>query len=147
MSVSKIQSGHFSPKSPALAVSSKHHHLSKNLCGQWAGHSLQNAHLPTGKTFGMKSQKEGGFGPPRAVTPWKKKNICTCIYLGLWIRELCTYIMFKKYRLVCSLFLFYWHLFFWTLTHAFIEWSVRPGKTFWLLQVNLIVKGLFTWCQ
>jgi hypothetical protein len=25
------------------------------------------------ETFGMKSQKEGGFGPPRAVTPWKKK--------------------------------------------------------------------------
>jgi hypothetical protein len=22
----------------------------------------------------MKSQKEGGFGPPRAVTPWKKKK-------------------------------------------------------------------------
>jgi hypothetical protein len=22
----------------------------------------------------MKSRKEGGFGPPRAVTPWKKKK-------------------------------------------------------------------------
>jgi hypothetical protein len=22
----------------------------------------------------MKSQKEGGFGPPRAVTPWMKKK-------------------------------------------------------------------------
>jgi hypothetical protein len=22
----------------------------------------------------MESQKEGGFGPPRAVTPWKKKK-------------------------------------------------------------------------
>jgi hypothetical protein len=22
----------------------------------------------------MKSQKEGGFGPPRAGTPWKKKK-------------------------------------------------------------------------
>jgi hypothetical protein len=22
----------------------------------------------------MKSQKEGGFGPPQAVTPWKKKK-------------------------------------------------------------------------
>jgi hypothetical protein len=36
----------------------------------------------------MKSQKEGGFGPPRAVTPWKKKkqrkvgirNILKCIH-------------------------------------------------------------------
>jgi hypothetical protein len=28
----------------------------------------------------MKSQKEGGFGPPRAVTPWKKKKT---IYKGL----------------------------------------------------------------
>jgi hypothetical protein len=26
------------------------------------------------ETFGMKSQKEGGSGPPRAVKPWKKKG-------------------------------------------------------------------------
>jgi hypothetical protein len=33
----------------------------------------------------MKSQKEGGFGPPRAVTPWKKKNIkITILFLALF---------------------------------------------------------------
>jgi hypothetical protein len=46
----------------------------------------------------MKSQKEGGFGPPPAVTPWKKKTIayvppfshsskgdggCTTVYIML----------------------------------------------------------------
>jgi hypothetical protein len=77
MSVSKIQAAFSHPSlltacQMALAVSSG---LCKNLCGQWSRHSLQNALLPTRKTFGMKSQKEGGFGPPRAVTPWKKKKL------------------------------------------------------------------------
>jgi hypothetical protein len=79
MSVSKIQAAISIPSlltvcQMALAVSSG---LSKNLCGQWSGHSLQNAHLPTRKTFRMKSQKGGDFGPPRAVTPWKKKKKCS----------------------------------------------------------------------
>jgi hypothetical protein len=57
MSVSKIQAAisHQSLLTAcqmALAVTSG---LSKNLCGQWAGHSLQNAHLPTRKPSGCLS--------------------------------------------------------------------------------------------
>jgi hypothetical protein len=40
----------------------------------------------------MKSQKEGGFGPPRDVTPWKKKKIMqmtiikvsSCLHNYIW---------------------------------------------------------------
>jgi hypothetical protein len=74
-------SGHFSPKSPdclpdgSVGVIRIEQKLVRSVR---AGHSLQNAHSPTRKIFGMKSQKEGGFGPPRAVTPWKKNMVGTC---------------------------------------------------------------------
>ena len=46
-------SGHFSPKSPDCLPDGK------NLCGQWAGHSLQNAHLPTRKPAVCPSPHKG----------------------------------------------------------------------------------------
>jgi hypothetical protein len=65
VSVSKILSGHFSPKSPD--------------CLPDGSGSLIRIEQ---ETFGIKSQKEGGSGPPRAVTPWKKKKICFSKYVS-----------------------------------------------------------------
>jgi hypothetical protein len=73
--------------------------------------------------------------------------VYTCICLRLWIHDTSTQIMFKKYGIFCSLFLFYWYCYFWTLTHKSVEWNVRPAKTFWLSQVNLILKGFSAWCE
>jgi hypothetical protein len=66
MSVSKIQAAISHPSlltacQMALAVSSG---SSKNLCGQWTGHSLQNAHLPTRKPSGWNPKKKEALAHP-----------------------------------------------------------------------------------
>jgi hypothetical protein len=79
-------SGHFSPKSPDCLIRMEQklvRSLSRSLTTEYT--------LTDQETFGMKSQKEGGSGPQRAVTPWRKKNFLT-ITLSRWPKNACCYI-------------------------------------------------------
>jgi hypothetical protein len=71
-------SGHFSPKSPDCQPdgSGSLIRIEQNLVRAVSWLLTTECTLTNQETFGIKSQKEGGSGPPRAVTPWKKKKNC-----------------------------------------------------------------------
>jgi hypothetical protein len=82
VSVSKIQAVISHPSflnacQMALAVSSG---SSKNLCGQWAGHSLQNAHLPTRKPSGW-NPKRRRLWPTPGCNAMEEEKRTTCFDL------------------------------------------------------------------
>jgi hypothetical protein len=68
--------GHFSPKSPDCLSdgSGSLIRIEQKLVRSVSRSLTTDCPLADQETFGMKSQKEGGFGPPRVVTPWKKKK-------------------------------------------------------------------------
>jgi hypothetical protein len=74
----------------ALAVSSG---LSKNLSGQWAGHSLQNAHLPTRKPSGWNSNRRRLWPTPgcNAMEEEVEDNTVTfTLYYSTFSPSFCT---------------------------------------------------------
>jgi hypothetical protein len=72
--VSKIQSGHFSPdclpdgSGSLIRIEQKTCAVSE-LVTHYRMHTYR-----LGKPSGWNPKKEEGFGPPRALTPWNKKN-------------------------------------------------------------------------
>jgi hypothetical protein len=75
VSVSKIQSGHFSPKSPdRLPDGSGSLIRIEQKLVLAVSRSLTTDYTYRPGNLRDEIPNEGGFGPPRAVTPWKKKK-------------------------------------------------------------------------
>jgi hypothetical protein len=76
MLVSKIESGHFSPKSPDCLpdVSGSLIRIEQKLVRSVSRSLTTECTLTDQENLRDEIPKEGGFGPPRAVTPWKEKK-------------------------------------------------------------------------